>query len=225
MIQPRTSLAFLIVALVISGYLFLNSDYFTAAALEWTGLVLLEEEQLNEYIGFQPTNVLYLDKGQLVRRLEEHPWVEKASVKWAWPNRIAVTVEERLPLAWVRRGSDVYVLDKNGALMTPPRQLPVLELPEVVNAAVDSSAQLKAAARVLTAVPPSIVGILAKWDAGTRSLVTKSGVEILIGDLESLEAKFVLLEELWKDLASQGAEPLVIDLRVPKSPVVRLKQR
>lgn len=225
MTQPKTSFAFFMVILVILLYLFLNSSYFTAASLKWTGLVLLDEEQLDEFVDFEPTNVLYLDKTALQRRLEQHPWVEKATVKWSWPNTVEVLIAERLPLAWVAHEDRIYVLDKSGVLMTPPKQLPVLELPQVVNVDPASPAQLKAAARLLTAVPPGMVGNLAKWDGANRALVTKSGVQIIMGDLEDLEAKFMLLEELWQELTAQGIDPAVIDLRVLKNPVVRPKSR
>jgi hypothetical protein len=87
-----------------------------------------------------------------------------------------------------------------------------------------AQAQLKAAARVLAAVPPGMVGTFARWDGASRALVTKSGVEIIMGDMEDVEAKLLLLEELWQDLAAQGLDPAVIDLRVLKNPVVRLRQ-
>ncbi|HHT72648.1 MAG TPA: FtsQ-type POTRA domain-containing protein [Firmicutes bacterium] len=222
--QPKTSLAFLLVILVVLAYLFLNSSYFTAAALQWTGLVLLDGAQLDDFVDFQPTNVLYLDKGALQRRLEEHPWIEKATVRWTWPNHVEVMISERLPLAWVAYGDIIYVLDRSGALMAPPSQFSVLELPKVVNVDLTAQAQLKAAARVLAAVPPGMVGTFARWDGASRALVTKSGVEIIMGDMEDVEAKLLLLEELWQDLAAQGLDPAVIDLRVLKNPVVRLRQ-
>jgi cell division protein FtsQ len=221
MAQARTSLASLMVILVILMYLFLNSSYFTASELKWTGLVLLSAEQLDEYVNFQPANVLRLDKWALQRRLEEHPWVERASVRWSWPNNVEVMVSERMPLAWIAQQDRIFVLDKTGVLMTPPQQLSVLELPQVVNIDLSSTAQLKAAARVLLAVPPAMVGTLAKWDAAQQALVSKSGVQVLMGDTEDLELKFLLLEELWHDLADQGIDPAVIDLRIPKNPVVR----
>ena len=202
--QPKTSLAFFLVILVVLAYLFLNSSYFTAAALQWTGLVLLDGAQLDDFVDFQPTNVLYLDKGALQRRLEEHPWIEKATVRWTWPNHVEVMISERLPLAWVAYGDIIYVLDRSGALMAPPSQFSVLELPKVVNVDLTAQAQLKAAARVLAAVPPGMVGTFARWDGASRALVTKSGVEIIMGDMEDVEAKLLSWKSFGKIWLPKG---------------------
>ena len=93
--------------------------------------------------------------------------------------------------------------------------------PRVVNVDLTAQARLTAA-RVCS--PPGMVRTFARWDGASRALVTKSGVEIIMGDMEDVEAKLLLLEELWQDLAAQGLDPAVIDLRVLKNPVVRLRQ-
>ena len=94
MAQARTSLASLMVILVILMYLFLNSSYFTASELKWTGLVLLSAEQLDEYVNFQPANVLRLDKWAA---RGEHPWVERHS-PLELANNMEVMVSEHASL-------------------------------------------------------------------------------------------------------------------------------
>ena len=132
-----------------------------------------------------------------------------------------VTVSERIPVAWVTAENGTFFLDKSGMLLDPLQTMPVVDLPQVVNLDLDSLEQRRAAARLVTALPPHIVSSLIKWDVKSQALVTESGAKILLGDLEDLQSKFALLELIWNDLSAQGIDPEVIDLRVLKNPVVR----
>jgi cell division protein FtsQ len=70
-----------------------------------------------DYIGrniFSPS----LDESR--RKLELIPWVEHASVIRLLPNRIAFTIEERTPVAFVQVGSRVSLIDSNGVVMGMP---------------------------------------------------------------------------------------------------------
>lgn len=56
------------------------------------------------------------------RQLEEIPWVESASVMRLWPNQLRVQISERTPVAYVRTGSKIALLDASGVIMdVPPR--------------------------------------------------------------------------------------------------------
>lgn len=55
------------------------------------------------------------------RQLEEIPWVESASVMRLWPNQLRVQIAERKPVAYVRVGAKIALLDANGVIMDVPR--------------------------------------------------------------------------------------------------------
>jgi cell division protein FtsQ len=69
------------------------------------------------------------------RRLELMgiPWVKDATVSRLWPNRVSVRVQERKPLAFVKRrgGAEATLIDGDGVLMDAPPswrfELPVVE--------------------------------------------------------------------------------------------------
>ncbi len=217
----KTSLAAFVVIIVVLVYLFLSSNHFTAAEIKWTGLSFLDETQLNEHVDFQACNVLQLDRRALERRVEQHPWVEDAVVRWQWPNTIEVEISERLPIASVTGPDGILLIDRMGVLLPPPANWYGVELPQVVNVDLTSAEQLKSTARILSEIPLEVMVRLERWDAADRALITKEGTRILLGELEDLHSKFALLELIWTDLASQGEVPAVIDLRVLKNPVVR----
>ncbi len=47
--------------------------------------------------------LLFVDTGAVARRVEALPWVAAAKVARELPNDLTITVEERVPVAWVRR--------------------------------------------------------------------------------------------------------------------------
>lgn len=56
------------------------------------------------------------------RRLLAIDWVEDASVSRVWPDRLAVRIQERKPVAFVEVQSAVMLIDGQGMLLEPPPQ-------------------------------------------------------------------------------------------------------
>jgi cell division protein FtsQ len=54
------------------------------------------------------------------RELEAIPWVEQATVRRALPNRIEVEITERTPIAFLRDGSDMALVDVHGVILERP---------------------------------------------------------------------------------------------------------
>jgi cell division protein FtsQ len=54
------------------------------------------------------------------RQLEALPWVEQASVHRVLPNTIQVEIVERTPIAFLRAGSDMSLVDIHGVIFEPP---------------------------------------------------------------------------------------------------------
>jgi cell division protein FtsQ len=54
------------------------------------------------------------------RELEAVPWVEQATVRRALPNRIEVEITERTPIAFLRDGSEMALVDLHGVILDRP---------------------------------------------------------------------------------------------------------
>jgi cell division protein FtsQ len=65
-------------------------------------------------------NVFYVPLEESKRKLEQIPWVEHASVMRLLPNRIAVTIQERTPVAFAQIGPRISLIDANGVVMGMP---------------------------------------------------------------------------------------------------------
>lgn len=53
-------------------------------------------------------------------QLEDLPWVDHALVSRIWPNRIRVELAERTPVAYLRNGSDLGLIDSHGVILDRP---------------------------------------------------------------------------------------------------------
>ena len=65
-------------------------------------------------------SVLRVPLNERRRQLETIPWVEQATVRRALPNRIEVEIIERTPIAFLREGSDLALVDVHGVILDRP---------------------------------------------------------------------------------------------------------
>jgi cell division protein FtsQ len=65
-------------------------------------------------------NIFFIPLGDRRRQLEKIPWVERATVMRLLPDQIRVAVVERQPVAFVRQGQQIGLVDANGILLSMP---------------------------------------------------------------------------------------------------------
>jgi cell division protein FtsQ len=65
-------------------------------------------------------NIFFVPLRERRRQLEEIPWVERATVMRLLPDQIRVSIVERQPVAYVRQGQQIGLVDANGVLLTMP---------------------------------------------------------------------------------------------------------
>jgi cell division protein FtsQ len=66
-------------------------------------------------------NIFSVPLDERRRRLEAIPWVESATVIRLLPDHLRVGLVERTPVAFVRMGSRIALIDRNGVVMELPR--------------------------------------------------------------------------------------------------------
>src|SRR5271168_187889 len=67
-------------------------------------------------------SVLRIPLNERRRQLETIPWVERATVRRALPNRIEVEIAERTPIAFLREPDDMALVDAYGVILDRPLQ-------------------------------------------------------------------------------------------------------
>jgi cell division protein FtsQ len=65
-------------------------------------------------------SVLRIPLGERRKQLEAIPWVEQATVRRALPNKIEVEITERKPIAFLRQGSELALVDIHGVILDRP---------------------------------------------------------------------------------------------------------
>lgn len=65
-------------------------------------------------------SILRIPLGERRREIDQIPWVESAVVRRVFPNRVAVAITERTPIAFLREGSSMALLDAHGVILDRP---------------------------------------------------------------------------------------------------------
>ncbi len=113
-----------------SAYLF---AHFLVASPD-TALIHPEQVKISNNHYVAPAGVIEIfaaDRGCSILRIplaerrlqiEAIPWVEHATVRRVFPNQIAVDVVERTPVAYLRQGSDLSLVDAHGVILERPTE-------------------------------------------------------------------------------------------------------
>ncbi len=76
-----------------------------------------QAELLSVFGGDMGRNVFFVPLGARRAELEHLPWVETATVMRLLPNQLRLSVTERTPIAFVRNGSNIGLVDRDGVLL------------------------------------------------------------------------------------------------------------
>jgi len=114
-----------IIALMIEVRDFLDRDprfrIDTAASIQTMGNSQLTREDLLSVFGSDiGRNVFFIPLAARRTELERIPWVEHATVMRLLPNQLRVAVRERTPIAFVRIGEKVELVDVDGVILSMP---------------------------------------------------------------------------------------------------------
>jgi cell division protein FtsQ len=93
----------------------------SASSIEIQGNVHLTRDELVNIFGEDvERNIFYVSLAQRRTQLQQLPWVEHATVMRLLPNRLRVSIVERTPVAFVRQGSQIGLVDASGVLLDMP---------------------------------------------------------------------------------------------------------
>ena len=89
--------------------------------IDVTGIHNVTRAQVMEIMGGDiGRNIFFIPLARRKAQLEQIPWVRSASVMRFAPNRIAVQIVERIPVAFARIGSKIFLIDELGTPMDLP---------------------------------------------------------------------------------------------------------
>lgn len=162
------------------------------------------------------------------RRLLAVDWVEDASIARVWPNRVAVRITERTPVAFVNmaipgtRSSRVMLIDADGVLLEPPAQsrftFPVLSGVTEEQTEVERRLRVQAMLRLLDALGPLGKDISEVNAAAPENLIVVAQVEgramqLIMGNQNFLTRMQTFLEH-YPEIRRQSPGVKAFDLRL-----------
>ena len=119
---------FCVAAVMLARDLLMHDDRFviqSSSSIEIEGNSHLTRAQLLSIFGGDvERNIFTVSLAERRAELERLPWVEHATVMRLLPNRMRVSITERTPVAFVRQGNHIGLVDANGVLLDMPTDAP-----------------------------------------------------------------------------------------------------
>jgi len=117
--------------------------------IEVQGIENVTRAQLLDVMGGDlGRNIFKVPLDDRKRQIEEIPWVESATVMRLLPDRIRISIKERTPVAFVRIGKKISLIDANGVVMEMPSKRQVAYSFPVIVGMLDSDPLSTRAARM-----------------------------------------------------------------------------
>lgn len=123
------ALVLVVAATVVAGLMAIRSFFEhdprfrvdTSDSIQTMGNSQLTREELLSVFGSDiGRNIFYVPLAERRHELEQIPWVEHATVMRILPNQLRVAVRERTPVAFVRVGDQVKLVDAAGVILEMP---------------------------------------------------------------------------------------------------------
>ena len=159
-----------------------------------------------------------VDLATAERRIGALAVVRSVSVTRQWPHGILVSIQERVAIAVVEIGDRLRGMDVDGVVFRDYKSAPP-GLPRVTTSIGTTSAALREAAQVISALPADLTLLVDHVQVTTVdqiSLALKDGRQVVWGSAEESQTKAEVLETLLVTVDAQ-----VYDVSVPSKPTTR----
>ncbi len=199
-----------------------NTIGFRIAAVSLTGSKEVSREEILTTAGVTgQASLLFLDADAARTRLLANPWIADAAVLKLYPDRLQITVTERLAFALWQKDGRVSVIAQDGTVLEPFVEDRYRSLPMVVGRGAAQQAKdfLAVMARhpdVQTQLRASIFVAERRWN-----LRLNNGIDVRLpeGDIEAALDRLVALD---RDKKLLSRDIVAVDLRLPDRVSVRL---
>jgi cell division protein FtsQ len=218
--------------LATAAWVLWGSPLFAVRAVQVDGVQVdgvhsLSAAEVRDAAGLRPgTPLLRVDLDGAAARVRRLPQVATAQVSRGWPDRVVVTVAERVPVAVVERAGQRTLVDAGGVLfdtLTGPAPAGVVPLDVAAPGPADPAT--RAALAAVEALPGEVRGQVTRVAAPTPGEVTLTvagPVTVLWGDGGAPAAKAAALRGLLDQLRTGAlAKAAVIDVSAPDAVVLR----
>lgn len=201
-----------------------NAVGFRIASVAIAGHKHLSRDEVLAIAGIDGrTSLLFLDAAEARAKLAASPWVGDATVQKLYPDRLAITVNEREAFALWQRDSQINVIAADGTVLEAFVSRSVMRLPFVVGVGADTRA--KDFLHLLTRHPEIAGRVRASVLIGERrwNLKLKNGVDVRLPE-SGIAAALKRLAVLQRDKALLDRDIRSVDLRAQGRVTVGLSE-
>lgn len=222
-----------VLIVVFGSILIYRSNLLAVTSVTVSGVEHLTDQEVTQLAAVpDDSTLLRLDTEGICSRLEEHPWVQSASISRKFPHTITINVTERTPAAAVKINSkSIWVLSTDGAWLSAATKEDWKAYRRIVG--VDTNMAAPVAGSEVT--DEGVLNALAIFDQASdrlneqiksisaasavkTSLTLKGGVEVAFGVAEDMELKEA---DIWTLLDKHEGKISYINVRVPDRPTYR----
>lgn len=163
---------------------------------------------------------------QVERLLSQFVQVKSARARAVPPSTLVVEIVERVPVALVKQGGKLLVVDGDGVVLGDAADASQYAVPVIDGSAMPmGQAVFRSVTAVLAALPADILAQLATASAQSPDSVElklSDGRTVVWGNADDRELKAKVLEALMKATPEKGqSRPSVFDVSTPRHPVTR----
>jgi cell division protein FtsQ len=199
-----------------------NSLGFRIAAISLTGEKEVSREEVLTTAGVTGrASLLFLDADAARTRLMANPWIADAAVLKLYPDRLQITITERLAFALWQKDGRVSVIAADGTVLEPFVEDRYLGLPLVVGAGAGQQAKEFLAVidhypDIQSMLQASVLVAERRWN-----LHLANGIDVRLPET-NVEAALDRLVQLDRDDKLLSRDITTVDLRLPDRVTVRL---
>jgi cell division protein FtsQ len=235
-VQFGSSVALMVVAAVLAGRMLLDWGYFQVETVKVENNQRISAEDIVALSDIKVGSGIFdLDLKRIGRKIEENPWIAKASVRRLFPRDVVIHVEERNPVA-ILNLDYLYYVDAAGDIFKLLEASDRLDLPVISGLQPEDLQQNPEQAKQTLLEAVGLLQNLAYRQnlnleqvsevhvdqQGGYSLVTyRGGVPIKLG-YKNFTSKLDRLEKVFKGLQSRLLALAYIDLNVDDRVIVRV---
>jgi cell division protein FtsQ len=224
----------LVLTLLVGGFTFIHSSYFTVGSIEVEGNKYLSKAEIYQIANINPRiNIFKIDSGAVRKRLMQDLRVQDVTVERKFPTTIVLHIRERRTVAFIPTNYGFVQVDKQGYVLAALRTIKAMGLPmitgtKLINAKVGDQVDgslhtildmlgeldeetLNAVSEINISNPNGIIGY------------TVDAIPVKIGNGQRPQEKAKLLNMVLQDIRQQKLAVEYIDVAYG-TPVIKFKR-
>jgi cell division protein FtsQ len=207
-------------------YVHLSEDpIFRVREVEVAGCTVLTREALLSLARIDGVpNLFTVRLKDIAARLQDHPWIERVMIRKAFPDKIAIQIQERKPIA-ILQSDDLYYIDAKGVIFSRVGERDRYNYPFLTglgmravekenddgNRLVTKALEfLRVVEREDTKAPMELSEVHMEKTSGVHCFTKAEGIEIKMG-WDHFGEKLKRLAVVWTDLQRRGVSAVWID--------------